>query len=259
LIKRYLSFGYTFTDVGSPTYNPFQEKILSLCRNTSIPGGCDLFLRNYCDKLVPSNVVGQTDSADISFCGCYLPSPYKNVQYSTRDNEQDRLSTQCTPLCHLITTVQRSKPCTGEIIQCENTVCVIDNVNVELAKGTTAAFQQICPGCDQAGADPCTCIIGGPDPRQTIIDSGVAETYTQYCGTNANCYQLDSTGTLRKQTCPDASSFQFGIPTLKFPLIAAIVVAVVVIIFLLVFFLTRHGKSPKYKVEQVRTGSSRSR
>lgn len=236
LMQTYLSLGYEFTStVTSSKYNPFQENILELCRSQGIPGGCDLFLQNYCQQFSYDDLADNATVA--SLCGCYVQSPYYNLSTA-----QGNLAPQCQPVCHLTSTVQISDPCTGITPTCDNTVCIIDNVNVSLVNTTTnTAFQQICPGCDQPGQNPCTCIIGGENITDTVNGAGGAVTYSQYCGSNAQCFILEPDETLLSTTCPVPEDFSTGNSGYTFPFLIACIVSVVVVVSILVFIANRNS------------------
>lgn len=228
LFEAYLRYGFTFTDsVVSSGYNSFQQQLVNLCSSPLVPGGCDLFLSNYCSQYTRDQI--GSDSVLASLCGCYAPLLYPT----------DTVAPQCDSMCHLSSTAQLSNPCTGVIDRCSNTVCVIDNVNISLVNTDTAtAFQQICPACDQTGSDPCTCIIGGTNVSSTLNEAGVSATYTQYCGENATCYQEDDAGNLTQVQCPPADS-GFDAPTYVFPIVLVVVLVVVATIIIIAMVATR--------------------
>lgn len=231
LMSKYQSFGLNFTDsVVSPQYNSFQYELLGLCSDYTVPGGCDLFLSRYCPQYTRDEI--GADSVLASLCGCYVDPIYPTTT----------VSPQCDSMCHLTTTAQIADPCTGVINRCSNTVCVIDDVNISLVDTeANAAFQQICPACDQVGSDPCVCIISGTDVSSTIDSAGVGTNYTQYCGTNAICYQTNEAGALVQVQCPPADSGTSA-PTYQIPLGLFIIALVIVAIVVIAMLATRSSK-----------------
>lgn len=223
-------FEYDFTaDVNSQKYNSFQDNIIDLCTSNLVPGGCDLALTLYCSKYTQDEIA--QDIVKAKLCGCYVSPEYPDV------------SPACQSLCHMASTAQKADPATGKLVTCDNTVCVIDNNNISLTDtDTTTAFTQICSGCDDDPANPCVCIIGGPNPSQTIVDAGISPTYTQYCGTNSICYNT-STGVAVEVPCPSEGSFGFTAPSYNFPLIFICIIAFVVIIAIVIFAATRGSGS----------------
>lgn len=199
LLTQYRSYGYDFTsDKSSPKYNPFQETLIGLCSSPLVPGGCDLFLTNFCSQMTREQI--ESDPAMANMCGCYA-SP----QYNTTT-----LEPACDPICHIVNTAQKALPCSGEITTCSNTVCAISDVNINLVNSSVVpAFQQICSGCTNP-AIPCTCIISGVNVVNTLNDAGVGAQYTQYCGPNSQCFRDDGTGKLTPVTCPTQSDFNPG-------------------------------------------------
>lgn len=230
LFETYLGYGFDFTsNVNSVKYNPFQEEIIDMCSNPTVPGACDLFLTNYCATYTRDQI--QTDSALVSLCGCYVPPLYPT----------DTVSVPCDPLCHMVDTTQKADPVTGTITRCSNTVCVIDEVNIELVNTSASpAFTQICPNCTPS--NPCTCIIGGTDPVTTLNDAGVGVTYLQYCGPNATCYTEDTSGNLTQVVCPTVDDFNVSAPSFTIPYILIIAAIVIVVILIVVFIATRYDK-----------------
>lgn len=222
------------SDANSQKYNPFQNNVLDLCSSELVPGICSLSLTDYCAKYTPDDL-GQ-DSVKAALCGCMLPPEYPNV------------SPACQSMCHMTNTSQLADPETGIIQVCDNTVCVLDNNNIGLTDtSTSTSFTQLCSGCGDP-TNPCVCIIGGPDPSQTIVDAGISPTYNQYCGTNSICYNT-STGVAVEVPCPPESSFGFSSPSYNFPLIIISVVVFIVIILIIIFAATR-GKGSYIEVKK---------
>lgn len=226
------TYGFDFTSkTDSAKYNPFQENLIQLCSSPTVPGGCDLFLTNYCSQFTREEI--GSDSVRANMCGCYAPPLYPT----------QTLAPQCDPICHLVNTSQRAQPCNGTITSCSNTVCVLDDVNINLVNSNVeTAFQQICPDCDNSTM-PCTCIISGVNIVNTLDTAGVGVSYLQYCGKNSQCYRENAAGVLTQVQCPTSNDFDGGdIP--KIPLFWMIVIALgIFFLFILIIILIwRSGK-----------------
>ena len=240
-------FGYSFTDrVGSATYNSFQNELIALCASDSpsVPGMCDLFLSNqngYCSNFTREQI--GADSALNMMCGCYAPSQTNNSAGSGLD---PYIGTPNDPLCHLTSTVQKSNPCTGVIQQGDNTVCVIDDVNIQLVNSGSKVpvFTQICPAC--SATSPCTCIFSGNNVNNTLYQSGVGPTYQQFCGQNAQCITTTPTGDVAT-TCPAPTSFVQLSSGPTFPIVFIIIVVVLLIAAALIMLMTKHTTREIYK------------
>ena len=213
------------SDTTATYYNSFQNQLLTLCESRSVTGGCDLFLTNYCSQYTRDQI--QKDKTLVSLCGCYAPPEFSTVTIPAR----------CDPICHLSGTTQLADPCTGIVESCSNTVCVISDVNIALTDTTTGiAFTQICPAC--SNVDPCTCIISGINIVDTVNKSGVGATYTQYCGTNAQCFREDpATGVLTQVSCPAGADF--GPPNNRIFWIIFVVFFLVVIFIIVMVYAAR--------------------
>lgn len=236
LMSTYVGpYGYEFTtDTSSSKYNPFQENLLAMCSDPLLPGGCNLFLSNYCPKYTRDEI--SRNRALASVCGCYAPPAYPT----------STVPSQCDSLCHLVGVSQQSQPCTGIIPTCSNTVCVIDNVNINLVNNNTSsntAFQQICPACNPS--NPCTCIIGGIDVKDTLERSGVGVNYTQYCGTNAQCFEKDAVGNLTQVQCPTTIDFE-GEPS-TFNVIPWLVIGIIAIVIFFIIVIVIAVRSSGYQ------------
>jgi hypothetical protein len=231
LLTAYVGFGLDFTsDTSSPKYNIFQQTLIDLCSSNQLPGGCDLFLTNYCGQRTRAEI--GADAALAKMCGCYAPPSFPT----------STVVPECDPICHLVETAQIAQPCDGKINTCSNTVCVIDDVNINLINTQTAtAFQQICPACDNSQF-PCTCIISGTDVVDTLNKAGVGAQYLQFCGKNAQCFRDDKNGKLTQVQCPVASDFTGDTYKLPLPIIILIVVGIAIFLIILVVWAARRNR-----------------
>jgi hypothetical protein len=222
--------GYTFTqDTSSISWNQFQEQLISLCSNDTLPGACDLFLTNYCGQRTRAEISADPKLANM--CGCYAPPAFPT----------NKLVPECDPICHLVDTSQKAQPCDGKITRCSNTVCVISDVNINLVNNqVNTAFSQICPACDNS-LFPCTCIIEGVDVVNTLNDAGVGAEYLQFCGKNAQCFRGDASGALVQVACPPASAFTTNLPRLPLPITIIIVASIFLVFILLIVWAARRN------------------
>ena len=210
LFDTYLDFGFEFTDdPASSEFNNFQTTLTDLCNNPAVPGGCDLFLTNYCSGFTRTEIL--QDRALSRLCGCYAPPIFST----------DIIPAQCDPLCNVSSVingiqqtpgtavVQKYDPCTGDPITCDSDVCVISNENVagrSKVVGTTI-FQQICPNCNVSKGRPCQCYIAGVDLPNVLDNAQVGSTYRFYCGNTSQCFQERLDGKLVQVECPDSTDF----------------------------------------------------
>lgn len=233
LFSSYLQTYDITSSVTDPRYNPFQEVLLGMCRDPRLPGACDQFLSTqFCIGLSREEMGSDTTLA--AFCGCYAPADTLYLPYT-----EDKA---CDPLCHRAQTVQLADPGTGEIERCSNSICVIDDVTINIANSTVGGvnFTQICGGCGTTGASgatgppaTCECIISGVNLTETLSSIGVGNQFNQLCGPDSVCLQLGSDGSATPVPCssidpnPSVPNFPTYIPTIF------IVIAVVVILIVL--------------------------
>ena len=150
-----------------------------------LPGACNSFLTGYCSQFSRDSIANSPILAD--FCGCYAPVDTDYSKY---------IAKQCDPLCHRVQTVQFSNQ-DGTLKECDNTVCVIDDVSIELTQSTVSGginITNVCPGCSGSN---CTCVISGVNLTNTLSDVNLSpNSITQFCGANAVC--LDVSGAVPK-------------------------------------------------------------
>jgi hypothetical protein len=170
LLTRYEQLN-PISSPNAPGYSPFQEVLRKFCANTTLtPGVCQNYLNyNFCPRIDYEDI---TDT-DAEWCGCFTLPPEV-------DQELYGPNIACYPLCHLASTIQRVDN-RGTLIQCDNQVCVIDNVSVDVVEssGGEVNIRSICPDC----TGECTCVINN------VQVTGVDLNITQYCGDNTTCYK----------------------------------------------------------------------
>lgn len=253
----------TITDqTDDPQYNSFQEKLLDLCLDPRLPGVCDKYLGYTCPG---SREEVMTSRIWSNFCGCYVPPDPSYVEanimqseeweqarcYPTEEQlpaEEGKMSRSCDPLCHRASTVQKSCANTGSFLTCNQNICAIDEVSVNLARaeiGGGVTFANICPGCNAGNG--CICIISGVDVTDTLSSIGVGTQFKQLCGPKSVCLQLDSEGTILSSDCDKINPGGPPVPFFRsWPSLAFLFfVAFVVVVIMIVFFATLGSNKPK--------------
>lgn len=160
----------------SPSYSPFQDTLLTTCLDQRLPGACTTALNSFCsgytrDQITQNNTLN-------NFCGCYTtPDPV----YNSLSN----FNQACDPVCNRATTVQTAT--NGVFNSCENTVCAISDVSVNLSQSEVGSinFSNVCPACPNNAS--CICYISGIDVNQTLSDIGVGTQFNNLCGPNSLC------------------------------------------------------------------------
>ncbi len=234
---------YSLTDPSAG--NPFQQTILNMCRDgTNLPGVCDNYL---CNRLCGNYTYDQISNNPYlaNWCGCYVPPPEQEVSVidanlgtavvTSCDSSQPASAvgnTPCYPLCHRIQTTQLYEASTGCQYSCNNTVCVIDDVSLNVAGGNVGGvnFTQMCPGCSPNQA--CECIISSSDLPEAFEEMGIDATFTQYCSPGV-CYELDDAGRLNPIPCDNfyvgsgQTAFSTALPWIFFGLVIFIVLVII--------------------------------
>lgn len=249
LFCQYLSTNILTDSTTDPQYNPFQNTLLSLCNDPRLPGVCDKALSSrVCTGVTRSQATTGRVYAD--FCGCYVP-PDPNYVSATGN-------TACDPLCHRVSTVQRSNPLTGQLTTCSNNICVIDNVSITVNQSDVANgvnFDQVCGGCNEPN-HPCECIISGVDVTTTMSTVGLGSQYSQLCGPNSQCLQINDDNTVTQIDCaaanPNNATISSGSSSHIWYYFIG-VIAFICLLFLLAFFAYWQSKKERDKIQPYNT------
>lgn len=205
----------TITDnVTSPSFNNFQNTLLNLCINPSLPGICTQFLTGYCDGFSRAQATNSPILTD--FCGCYVP-PNENIIKFALGTEQCLLGTtgcmgctagmsgctgqpSCDSLCHRALTSQKTVQSTGSFITCPQTICAIDQVTISAQSSSIVGgvnFNTVCSGCNAKNSFGCLCVVQGVNISGTLGQIGVgSENFNKLCGTNSVCLVEDNQGNI---------------------------------------------------------------
>lgn len=238
---------YNLTTPGGLGYDNFLATLLDTCK--SIPGSCNLAQISMCDSCSRQEI--QANKAVQTFCGCVAPSPGEDDFYNSSLKNFDP---SCDPICNKGFTIKNVDPKTGLIKQCNASVCVIDNVQINSieTQGASPTFTQVCPACAD-GSGNCICIINATfDTTISGILGADGQSintpakFTQVCP-NSQCYINNAlTGKLEQVACADSISKKLveksGLagPEIKFPTWILFVFAGILLIAILVIFAFKH-------------------
>ena len=174
-IERYTSQGFVIGALpGDVGYNPWQDMLYdTIC--CPYPGLCQPALTQVC-ALATTQRLALNPSLN-KWCGCHLPQG-EYQDYSVKYN----VPPECTPMCNRASAV----PLTGLDglpIQCQQNICIIDNVTLNLINseiGGGVNFNNLCGSCANTF---CSCIISDTtiDITNSIIGGNVIP-ITQICG-----------------------------------------------------------------------------
>ena len=248
LASRYLvtdQNAVTFQQQGSLVYDPDIETVVEVCQD--FPGGCDNILSNYCEGFTREDLGENPNLAKL--CGCFLS-----------DAEYDKYTGSfgvepiCDPACVIQSTVKPVDPNDPTLTRrCNQTVCVIDDVTINVLGQTTTGdinFAQACAACSNAG---CTCSIS--DVSISAVESVVGNiNFDQNCGGPPTCFQRDENGVPQEVECSLLEGGQDRVtsPTSLFSnfnilVIIGIVVAVIIIIVIAILVFSRRSEqTPLY-------------
>lgn len=271
LFNTYLQTNSLTDDVTSSSFNIFQNTLLELCINPTLPGVCAKWLESYCDGDISGNTgcaingVGCTGYSReqvnnsptlINFCGCYTPPDPVYLQYTlgspgcqigtgctagcTAGNTGCTGQPACDPLCHRALTSQKAFQPTGTIITCPQEICAIDNATINVTKSSVAGginFNSICSGCGGAsGGDGCLCIVTGVNISATFSSLGVGSNVNQFCSGSSVCIVEDSAGNIISQGgCTGINPANGGIPSSSFLPNLGILFIMILLVLLILF------------------------
>ena len=158
-----------------PGYNSFQQTLVDdLCNNTLLPGVCSGIQNQLCTNCTQSSIINNSDLK--TMCGCIVPQPSYSISSG--------VTQACEPVCRNSVKLSNS----GNLIECNQTVCVINDISIASAGSSIGSVNitQICPACTNG----CTCVI---DATISGIGKsvGLDETnFVQNCGSNATCFVI---------------------------------------------------------------------
>lgn len=167
---------------------PFFSWMYSVC--SSYPYLCQDILTDECST-VTTELLDNSPGVR-NWCGCYLPSKFYD-QYTN-----DFINQECTPYCNSSSVIPMSQPDGTAGQYCSQSVCIIDDVAINLAKtefegnGGSINFNQMCGSC---GSNYQNSLSSTNYSNKNNIQSGSTTTKngSQSATIAKNTSQLDST------------------------------------------------------------------
>ncbi len=224
------------------SFDPFLQEVINICKLH--PGSCDEVLRQKCAGVKREDLAINVSLANI--CGCFMP-----------DTEYQRyaqfLEKECDPICTLNSVIHQGTPA-GEEIKCTKSICVMDNITIDVLQQSQVGgiqFSQLCGNC---GSQGCQCVIA--DSSITSIDSVISGNITieQKCGGIPTCVVTnpdDPTSQPQQVNCDDPNStFQAGAepsPGISTSNLVIIIV-VLIIIALIIYFIASYVSGRQERV-----------
>lgn len=163
-----------------------QNELMSAC--VDVPGICELSEAPMC-KSCSRQRIGESANL-IEYCGCYAtPDPQFNSSASP----------QCDYLCTMAASSKLRDVINGNILQCDQTTCIINNVSINSVNSSTGniSFEQVCNQC--LGSNTCKCFLDVSIPN-VISNMGLNESNFSVKCPYATCYVTDSNGSNPKNT-----------------------------------------------------------
>ena len=241
LFNTYFETNTLTDDVTSPQFNNFQNTLLDLCINPTLPGVCTKFLTGYCGGFTRTNAVHSPTLTN--FCGCYVtPDP---IYLALTHNPA------CDPLCHRALTSHTAVQTTGVIESCDQNICAIDQVSVTVQGSNVPGgvnFTTVCPGCGSgAGAAGCLCLVSGVNVTQAFSDIGIGVNVSQFCGPHSVCVMQDNSGKVIS-TGPCTGVNPANLPVGPFsvaPNIGIVVIVIFIVILVILVILATYFGTPR--------------
>ena len=274
LFNTYFQTNQLTDDVTSTSYSTFQNTLLSLCLDPTLPGICTEFLdgdgvTGYCSQFTRDEV--NNSPTLINFCGCYvapdpvylqftLGSPQCNLGITgctagcTAGNTGCTGQPACDPLCHRALTSQRANSQNGVIITCPQEICVIDDVTINVLESQVPGginFNSVCSGCGgPSGGDGCLCIVSGTNISATMSQIGVGINFNQFCGSSSVCLVEDSQGNIISEgACTNINPSNIGVSGYAYlPNLG--IIFIILLVVLLILFVAIAARFASQKVDR---------
>lgn len=178
------------------TSSVVEDNILNTC--FTVPGICANSESQMCKTCTDDKISTSTNL--INFCGCY-----------TVNSQNLNLSPECSYTCTLDDASKLRNIVTGNVLECNQTVCVINDVTINATNTSlqNINFNQI---CNQCIAGQCSCFIDVSIPN-IISQLGISgPTFNQKCP-SSQCYTVDNkTGAIVQEDCAKYTQIAYVTP-----------------------------------------------
>lgn len=237
----------TYAQQGSQVYDPAVEDLIDVCQK--YPGGCDAVLEQKCAGFLREDLKANPNLGKL--CGCFLSD---NVY----DSYTGAFGVQpiCDPACTLQSAVKPRDPSDQfTTLKCDQTICVMDDIKIELLNNTTTGdinFSQACASCGTGAG--CVCNIS--DISVTAVESTVKNvSFNQQCGV-VNCFKSDANGVPQLVDCSalEPSTGGSASPASKISnttilIIVGIILFLIVVIIIIVVLARKQDPTPAPRYE----------
>lgn len=166
IFNRYAADGFVVgSEPGTLGYSPFQEVMYQIC--CTVPIICQQGLNQTCSSYDAQRLSLNPNVANL--CGCYLP----DIEYQ-KYVDSYQINRECTPMCNRLQSIPSVRG-DGTPVLCNQDICLIDNIAINLASvnvNGTVDISQVCGSCNasEGSSASCTCIVSD----NTIEAAGAA-------------------------------------------------------------------------------------
>lgn len=156
---------------------PFIQWLYTVCKQ--YPNLCQGFIQDECATADPADFAGNQNLWD--WCGCYMADD----RYANYTNNFG-VTKECSPYCNAPNTVPLVNGDTTQPLLCQQSVCIIDDVAINLVKsrfqnGTNNInFSQICNSCGSGYGS-------GVNNQGAYINNSGNSSFNNISTTNCNC------------------------------------------------------------------------
>lgn len=187
----YINGIYGVVPPGQKAYNGFLDTLFDACQN--LPGVCSNMQNYMCQNCSRLQIYANPYLTNL--CGCV---PYVDTGNEFYNSDISNFDSTCDPLCNRLDTIKNVNLSTGNALECNANVCVMDAVQINsiTSTGVVPTFNQVCPACAD-GQGNCICIIDATFDTTIPSVKGVdgqsldnVTRFTQYCP-NSQCYIKD--------------------------------------------------------------------